>query len=262
MDIKIDRVSTDIAGLRIVDQVTTHVASGEFVGVIGPNGSGKSTLLRSIYRALRPVDGQVIVGEADIWRLSPRASAIRTAVVAQERSPDFEFSVQDIVAMGRIPHKGLLERDGPLDREIVRTALVAVGLDRFGGRIFSSLSGGEKQKVLVARALAQRSPVLVLDEPTNHLDVHAQLDLMELVRQLDVTVIAALHDLNLAARYCDRLLLMQSGRLVAAGTVDEVLTPDHLAAVFEVEAHCGCHPVTGDFTVHLRPLPAMDDTRT
>jgi iron complex transport system ATP-binding protein len=206
---------------------------------------------------LRPADGQVIVGEADVWRLSPRAAAIRTAVVAQERSPDFEFSVRDIVAMGRTPHKGLLERDGPQDREIVEAALVDVGLEHLGGRIFSSLSGGEKQKVLVARALAQRSPVLVLDEPTNHLDVHAQLDLMELVRRLQVTVIAALHDLNLAARYCDRLLLMKSGRLVAAGTVEQVLTPDHLAAVFKVEAHCGIHPTTGDFIVHLRPLPAM-----
>lgn len=254
MDIKIDRVSTDIAGLRIVDQVTTDIASGEIVGVIGPNGSGKSTLLRSIYRALRPADGHVVIGESDIWQLSARASARRTAVVAQERSPDFEFSVQDIVAMGRTPHKGLLERDGQEDREIVHSALVAVGLEQFGGRIFSSLSGGEKQKVLVARALAQRSPVLVLDEPTNHLDVHAQLDLMELVRGLDVTVIAALHDLNLAARYCDRLLLMESGRLVATGNVDEVLTPAHLAAVFRVEAHCGCHPTTGDFMVHLRPL--------
>jgi len=162
----------------------------------------------------------------DLWRsLSPRQSAQRTAVVAQETTAEFDFSVNEVVAMGRSPHKRALEREDNHDRQIVADALDRVRMTAMAGRIFATLSGGEKQRVLVARALAQESRLLVLDEPTNHLDIKAQLELLALVRELGTTTIAALHDLNLAAAYCDRLYVLQHGRVAAHGAIADVLTP-------------------------------------
>ena len=156
--------------------------------------------------------------------------------------------------MGRTPHKSLLDRDGHEDRSIVQEALERVGMDWAAGRLFSTLSGGERQRALVARALAQQAPLLVLDEPTNHLDVRAQLDLLELLRELRLTTLAALHDLDQAASYCDRLAVLSQGSLVAAGAPLDVLTPAFLADVFGVSAHIGDHPLTGRPHVSIAPL--------
>jgi iron complex transport system ATP-binding protein len=254
MRVAIGDVSVTIDGLSILTGIDMTVEPSEMVGVIGPNGSGKSTLLRTIYRALRPSAGAVHLGPDDVWRLSARESARRTAVVAQETPSDFDFSVLEVVFMGRTPHKGLLAGDSDDDWEIVARALERVGMLDKATRIFATLSGGEKQRVLLARALAQESQVLVLDEPTNHLDIKAQIELLELVRGLGVTTLAALHDLNLAATYCDRLYLMRGGTVVAAGPVADVLTPRLLADVFGVAAHCGIHPVTGCVQLAFSPL--------
>jgi iron complex transport system ATP-binding protein len=255
MRVELADVAVDINGVSIVSDATILIAPGEFVGVIGPNGSGKSTLLRAVYRALRPRAGAVMLGNEDVWRsLSARQSAQRTAVVAQETTAEFDFSVTEVVAMGRAPHKRPLEREDVRDRQIVADALDRVGMSATGGRVFATLSGGEKQRVLVARALAQESRLLVLDEPTNHLDIKAQLELVALIRELGTTTIAALHDLNLAAAYCDRLYVLQGGRIVAAGSVGQVLTPALMEAVFGVWAHCDVHPVTGRFHLAFRPL--------
>lgn len=254
MRIAIGGVGVQIEGIPIVTGVNLSVESGEMVGVIGPNGSGKSTILRTIYRALKPVTGAVSLDDDDVWRLSSTESARRTAVVAQETPSDFDFSVLDVVFMGRTPHKGLLESDSADDWEIVADALDTVGMIDKARRIYATLSGGEKQRVLLARALAQQSKVLVLDEPTNHLDIRAQLELLELVRGLDLTVIAALHDLNLAAAYCDRLYVMKRGTVVAGGPIRDVLTPDLIEQVFEVRAYCGVHRDTGRFSVNYLPL--------
>ena len=245
MHIEVSRVAVTIDQQSIVEDVSLDVQPGEFTGIIGPNGSGKSTLLRTIYRALRPVAGVVEMGSQDVWRQSARDSARRTAVVAQETPSDFDFSVTEVVLMGRMPHKGMLDGDSPEDWDIVASALGRVGLIDKATRVYASLSGGEKQRVLLARALAQQSQVLILDEPTNHLDIRAQLDLLELVRELGLTTIAALHDLNLAAAYCDRLFVMSAGRLIATGETIDVLTPDLLATVFGVRAIPGVHPLTG-----------------
>lgn len=254
MHVDLTDVHLEIDGLPIVAAASLRAETGEMVGIIGPNGSGKSTLLRSIYRTLRPVGGLVAVGDDDVWSLSSRQSAQRTAVVAQETTADFDFSVTEVVTMGRSPHLGLLQREDESDREIVADAMVRAGIADKSERVFATLSGGEKQRVLVARALAQRSRVLILDEPTNHLDIRAQLELLELVRDLGITAIAALHDLNLAAHYCDRLTVLDRGRVVAAGTIKEVLTPALLADVFGVACHCGIHPVTGRFHLAYAPL--------
>ena len=172
MKLELSQVSIDIEAKRIVQEVGLKVASGEIVGLIGPNGSGKSTLLRSIYRMLKPRAGLVQLGDDDVWKLSAKASAQRTGVVVQEHSSEFEFTVAQVVEMGRTPHKQAFERDTSKDTTICNEALARVDMASFAARLFSTLSGGEKQRVLVARALAQEPKLLVLDEPTNHLDIH------------------------------------------------------------------------------------------
>jgi iron complex transport system ATP-binding protein len=235
----VDGVSVEIEGRRLVDQVLLDVAPGQFVGLVGPNGSGKSSLLRTIYRVLKPSAGRIVHLGDEVWKVSARQAARRMAVVAQERMGEFDFTVDEIVMMGRTPHKRLLDTDTAADRELVERCLGQVAMRHCAGRLFQSLSGGEKQRVLVARALAQQAEFLVLDEPTNHLDIRHQLELLELIGRLGTTTLAALHDLNLAARYCDRLAMLCEGRLVAVGPPAEVLTAERISAVYGVEATVG-----------------------
>ncbi|GAA4525668.1 ABC transporter ATP-binding protein [Nonomuraea ferruginea] len=225
-------VSVALDGTPIVREADLLVDDGEFVGLVGPNGCGKSTLLRSIYRALRPSAGLITVDGDDVHRLPAREAARRTAVVAQETPPDLDFTVAEIVAMGRTPYKS----DPRADEELCARALDRVGLTGAAGRIFATLSGGEKQRVLLARALAQQTRLLLLDEPTSHLDIRHQLELLHLVRELGVATLAVLHDLNQAAAFCDRLYVMNAGRIVAGGPPEQVLTPDLISEVYGVRA--------------------------
>ena len=245
MRLTVQGVTVQLAGTRILADTELVVEQGEFIGLVGPNGSGKSTLLRTIYRALRPMAGLVRIADDDVWRLSSKQSAQRTAVVVQESAEDFDFTVLEVVEMGRSPHKGPLDRQTVADDRICRAALARVGMAAVGDRPFTSLSGGEKQRVLLARALAQESRVLVLDEPTNHLDIRFQLELLELVRELEVTTIAAMHDLNLAAGHCDRIYVLSAGRVVAHGRPEDVLTADLVAQVFGVLLRRWADPDTG-----------------
>ncbi len=259
MQLEVNNVAIQIDSHRIVEEVLLQVAPGEIVGLIGPNGSGKSTLLRAVYRLLQPVAGYVQLGGEDVWRLSARESARRTGVVVQETPSDFDFTVLEVVEMGRTPHKGMLEADNARDAQLVADALARVRMSAFVDRSFNTLSGGEKQRVLVARALAQEPKLLVLDEPTNHLDIRYQLEILNLVRGLGITTLVTLHDLNLAAAYCHRLYLLSNGRIATAGAPDVVLTPDWVRSVYEVDAHCGVHPITGQ--LHL-VFTAADEAQT
>ncbi|MEU5047186.1 ABC transporter ATP-binding protein [Streptomyces griseorubiginosus] len=257
MEVRLEAVTLDIDGVRIVSRATLHAAPGEIIGVVGPNGSGKSTLLQAVYRSMRPTSGAVLVGGQDVWRtLTPQAAARRTSVVAQENPAAFDFTVAEVVAAGRTPHRTPWSGESTADRVMVADALDRVGMAHLAGRRYSSLSGGEKQRVLLARALAQQGQLLVLDEPTNHLDIGTQLDLMELVRDLKVTTLAALHDLNLAAAYCDRVHVLCGGHLVTSGTPHKVFTPELLDEVFQVHAALGTHPLTGRPQLSFAPLPA------
>lgn len=258
MNLAVDKVCINIEAKRIVQEVSLNVSSGEVVGLIGPNGSGKSTLLRSVYRMLKPVSGLVQLGDDNVWRLSARTSAQRTGVVVQEHSSEFEFTVSEVVAMGRTPHKKPFERDTAKDTDICHDSLERVNMTAFSERLFSTLSGGEKQRVLVARALAQEPKLLVLDEPTNHLDIHYQLDLLELIKSLGITTLVTLHDLNLAANYCQRLYLLSSGQIAASGKTQEVLTPEQLRETFGIEAVPYTHPVTGNLQLSFAPLKSAD----
>lgn len=244
-DIHVEGIRVAIGDHPILNHATLDVDQGVFAALVGPNGSGKSTLLRTIYRALRPDEGIVQVTGTDVWQLTARASAQRTAVVTQERHADFEFTVLQVVLMGRIPHQRPLDNTTDHDLSLARNALREVNMAGLERRIFSTLSGGEKQRVLVARALTQQSPVILLDEPTNHLDIRAQLELVRLIRNLGITTLAALHDLNLAATYCDLIHVMRDGEIVASGIPEEVLTTELIEEVFDVHVERLLSPETG-----------------
>lgn len=255
MIIELRALSKAYGLMPVLRKIDLDIERGEFVALLGSNGSGKSTLLRTVYRMLRPVAGAVRLGGDDVWRLSARESARRTGVVVQETPSDFDFTVAEVVQMGRTPHKGMLAQDTQEDAQIVLAALGRVSILAFAERQFSTLSGGEKQRVLVARALAQQPQFLVLDEPTNHLDIHYQLEILELVRGLGITTLVTLHDLNLAAAYCQRLYLLRAGQIVAAGTPEQVLTPELLREVFLVEVIVGQHPTTGALQLSFLTRP-------
>ena len=245
MRLQVDHVCWSIDGKQILRDISLAVEPGSITGLIGPNGSGKSTLLRCIYRALKPDSGTITLDGSDLIRMDSRETARRVAVVLQEYPSDFQFTVGEIVSMGRNPHKGMFDRDTSADRGIIREALARVGLAGFSHRNFNTLSGGEKQRVIIARTLAQQASFLVLDEPTNHLDIRYQLETMELVRDLGLTTLAALHDLNIAADYCDLIHVIDRGRIVASGRPAEVLQPDIIEEVFGVGALVGPDPLTG-----------------
>ncbi|WP_328978974.1 ABC transporter ATP-binding protein [Streptomyces canus] len=242
----------DVSVEGILRDVRLDVPDGAFVGLVGPNGSGKSTLLRCVYRALRPAGGAVRLDGDDVHTMDPRAAARVLAALPQESSAEFDFAVAEVVAMGRLPHRG---RTAAADEEICAGAMDRTGVRHLADRGFLALSGGEKQRVLIARALAQQPRVLVLDEPTNHLDIAHQLDVLSLVRGSGLTVLAALHDLNLAAAHCDLLYVIADGRTVASGPPHDVLQPALLAEVFGVRAHPVRHPETGALQLLFDLLP-------
>ncbi|MCI3921954.1 ABC transporter ATP-binding protein [Paenibacillus sp. TRM 82003] len=220
----------------VLHGVDLDAAAGRVLGVVGPNGSGKTTLLRTLHGSLRPAAGRVEVDGDDVAALSAREVARRVAVVAQEDEGVPPLTVADMVLLGRTPHRGAFSRTSAADEEGAAAALERVGALHLADRPFPELSGGERRRVLVARALTQDAPNLLLDEPTNHLDVRHQHDVLALLRGLGRTVVVVLHDLNLAAAHCDEVVLLDAGRVVAAGTPGEVLTPQRVAAVYGVEA--------------------------
>ncbi|MFF8955787.1 ABC transporter ATP-binding protein [Streptomyces sp. NPDC014894] len=238
-------ITYETAGRTLLHGVDLDARPGETVGLVGPNGSGKTTLLRCVYGTLRPAAGRVLLDGDDLTALGPKARARRVASVPQDSPGEFELTVREIVAMGRAPHKRFWEQDSASDADAVDDALDRLSITCLADRAFPSLSGGERQRALVARALVQRPALLVLDEPTNHLDIRYQLEILGLIRALGTTSVLALHDLNLAAYYCDRIHVLKAGRVVASGTPHEVLTSELLAEVYEVAAEIAVHPVTG-----------------
>ena len=229
-------IKLSIGENKILNGIDIDAARNQLVGIIGPNGSGKSTLLKCIYRVLKPQCGAVFIDNKPLLDYTLRQSAKKIAVVAQHNYYNFDFTVEDVVLMGRSPHKKAMERDNADDYRIVMDALKKVGMDSFATRSFSSLSGGEQQRVILARALAQLTPCLILDEPTNHLDVKHQLQLMTLIKDLDIMAVAAVHDLNIAAMYCDNLYVLKEGKVVANGPPKRILSRELILDVYEVDA--------------------------
>ncbi|MBV7705117.1 ABC transporter ATP-binding protein [Nocardia nova] len=237
----------------VLTGVDFGVEPGEVVGIVGPNGAGKSTLLRTLGGLLRPRQGRVLVNGEALHAMSPRRRARLVAMVGQDDQPPADLCAGEVVALGRTPYLPSWGAGSPAERRAVGEALAAVDLDGFAERPVRRMSGGERQRVLVARALAQASPLLLLDEPTNHLDITHRLALLNLVRGLGRTVVVALHDLTLADRYCDRVLVVHDGSASDPRPPREALSSEVLAAVFGVRAARVRHPETGATHLLLEP---------
>ncbi|SDJ90739.1 ABC transporter ATP-binding protein [Streptomyces indicus] len=246
MDLTLDGLTVVTDGRALVRELSLRVSSGQVVGLVGPNGSGKSTALRCVYRALRPTSGVVRVGADDLADLSARRGAQLVAALTQDGMVELDFTVEEVVALGRAPHLRGAQALGRRERELCARALEQLGIAHLARRGILGLSGGERQRVLVARALVQEPRILVLDEPTNHLDLRHQIELLSFLRGAGLTVLVVLHDLNLAAAACDRLAVLSEGRLVRSGTPAEVLTAELVEGVFGVRAEVVAHPLTGD----------------
>lgn len=253
MEILAQAVKMAFGQKEILKGIDFSLHNKEFVGIIGPNGSGKSTFLKCVYRIQKPTAGSIKFNGRDLDELSYRESALQLAVVAQHNFYSFDFSVLDVVLMGRSPHKKILERDNLEDFRIAREALARVGMEKFEKRSFSTLSGGEQQRVILARALTQQTECLVLDEPTNHLDIKYQLEIMDIVKSLNATVVAAVHDLNIAAMYCDRLVAIKDGRVVGVGTPKELLTEEFIYNMYEVRNKINVDKITGRMNIIYLP---------
>jgi iron complex transport system ATP-binding protein len=238
---------------RAVGGVTLDVARGAFVGVLGPNGSGKTTLLKLLGGLLPPSSGDVVLDGQPLATWTRRALARRIAVVPQELHPAFDYTVLEMTLMGRFPHLGAFAVEGPADIVIAREALEATGALAFESRRFATLSGGEKQRVIVAAALAQQADILLLDEPTASLDPGHQLDisalLVELNRTRELTIVVATHDLNLAASMCVELAMMRGGAVIASGATEDVLTGRNLERLYDLDADVRFHDRAGHLTV-------------
>ncbi|MCH5321523.1 MAG: ABC transporter ATP-binding protein [Eubacterium sp.] len=253
MRLSVENLTFSYGKKRAIENITLSVDKGEFVGLIGPNGSGKSTVLKNVYRALTPDSGKIVLDGENLLKMPYKKSAIKMAVVGQENELPFDFSVEEIVAMGRTPHKKIFDIDNANDRAIVHHALEHLGMENMAKRSYMSLSGGEKQRVIIARAIAQESDFLILDEPTNHLDISYQMQIFDFIKRLNVTVLSAIHDLNMAALYCDRIYAFKDGKIVLQGTPEEVLTSENIFDIFGVRSSVTKNSITGKTSITYLP---------
>ena len=256
--LSVDGVECRYGSVKILENVHFTVNEGDFVGIVGPNGSGKTTLLKSISRTLKPFKGTILLDKTDVYSIKSVDLAKQMAIVPQESNIGFSFTALDIVLMGRNPHMKRFQMESEADLTIVRKAMNRTNTWHLADRPINELSGGEKQRVVIARALAQEPKVLLLDEPLTHLDMINQLEIMDLVKELCIKerliVLTVIHDLNLAARYCSSILLLKGAKIFAAGPVENVLTSENIKAVFQVDAIVKKSLVTNSlFVIPLTP---------
>ena len=237
----------------MVNGVSLHVGERQSVGIIGPNGCGKSTLLKAIYR-VNPIDsGEVLLNGQNVTKMSPKEVARHIAVVGQFNELAFDFSVQDMVLMGRSPHKKMMEGYSEADYKLVEDTLRKTELYPLRQRSYLSLSGGEKQRVILARAIVQQPELLILDEPTNHLDIKFQFEVLDLVKDLNISTLCVLHNIELSARYCDYLYAMKQGRIIAEGAPNKLITKETIRTIYDVESEIYTNPITQDLAVAFLP---------
>ncbi|GLC90223.1 ABC transporter ATP-binding protein [Lysinibacillus piscis] len=244
MELLAKDMAVKIGKKEIVKNASVHVKKRQFVGLIGPNGCGKSTLLKSIYKSLTPQQGTVFLDDLDVLKSSEKKVSQRLGVVGQFNEMHFDLTVHQMVMLGRTPHKGMLESDTQKDYEIVEEALARTNLLHYKERSYLSLSGGEKQRVILARTIAQQPQFMILDEPTNHLDIRYQIEILSCVKDLNIGVLAALHDLEMAAHYCDYLYAIKDGEIHAHGVPEEVLTPEIIEDLYQIKCQTFTNPVT------------------
>ncbi|MCW3129313.1 MAG: ATP-binding cassette domain-containing protein [Methanophagales archaeon] len=259
MPLEIKDVDAYYGSVKILDGIDFSASHGELLGVIGPNGSGKTTLLRTISRILKPKVGTILLEGRDVQGMKDKEFSRNFAAVPQDTTINFDFSALDIVLMGRNPHLGRLELEGEEDIEIARRCMELTNCWHLAERPITELSGGERQLVIIARALTQEPKVLLLDEPTSHLDINYQIEIMELLKRLTseekLIVVAVIHDLNLAAQYCDRLALLHEGKIVSLGTQAQVLTAENIKNTFGADVIIKKHALTDH--CFISPVPSL-----
>ena len=246
-------VNISISGKPIVQHLSIEVPDRKFSALLGANGSGKTTLLRSIYRTQKMDSGIVRLDDEDITHFSGKKLARNMAVMGQFNQINFDYTVLDIALMGRYPFHSLLEQEKERDYEMALEALDKVGMKSYRDRNFQSLSGGEKQRVILARAIVQQPELLILDEPTNHLDIKFQFEVLDLVKDLNISTLCVLHNIELSARYCDYLYAMKQGRIVAEGAPNKLITKETIRTIYDVESEIYTNPITQDLAVAFLP---------
>lgn len=256
--LNVNGVECRYGSIKILENVSLSVKEGDFVGIIGPNGSGKTTLLKSISRTLKPHLGTILLDDKDIYSLKSVDVAKQMAVVPQDNTISFSFTALEVVLMGRSPHLSRFQMETESDMAIARKAMDLTNTWQLAARPVNELSGGERQRVIIARALAQKPKILLLDEPLTYLDIVNQLEIMDLVKSLcvkeGIIVMTAIHDLNLAARYCSTAILLKNGKIFSAGRIDEVLTSENIKSVFKVDAIVKKNLVTNSlYVIPLSP---------
>ena len=257
--ININRVYFSYGNTTVLHDINLSIQEGEMVALLGPNGSGKTTLIKLLSGVLQPTAGDIHLNGSTLGRMKRKQVAQCVAVVPQQFSMPFAFNLREVVLLGRTPFLSLFSDEGEKDRRVVEQAIDLIGLSSLKYRFFNELSGGERQKAILAMALAQEPKVLLLDEPTAHLDINHQVEILELVKRLNseqgVTVIAAIHDLNLAAIYFDRLILLKDGRIFTDGNPETLLTAETIEEVFSTSVHVTQHPITR--SPHIVIIPRL-----
>ena len=262
--------SLEVRGLRylydkhiVLDGVDLKIREGEVLGILGPNGCGKTTLLRNLNKNLSPRGGCVLLNDIDMESIQKRDVAKEVAVVPQTNEIHFSFTVRDIVAMGRMPFQGMMGGESRVDREIIESAMEQTGVAKFADRHINTMSGGERQRVIIARSIAQTPKIILMDEPTLHVDISMQFDALNLVyklsREKGLTVVIVSHDLGMVARYCDRIVMLHDHKVHALGTPQEVLTPENMKTVFNVDAELIFDEKIGKHTVLLHDSYTSSD---
>ena len=246
----------------VLDGIELDVREGEILGILGPNGCGKTTLLKNLNKNLSPMGGCIMLDGTDLDTLAKRDIAKTVAVVPQTNEIRFSFTAREIVSMGRMPFQRTMEGESREDAKIVDEAIEKVGLTHLAGRHINTMSGGERQRVMIARALAQTPRILLMDEPTLHLDINTQLEALDLIYELSkksgLTVVIVSHDLPMVAKYCDRIAMIHDHKVMCCGTPEEVLTPENMRIVFSIDAELGYDSKTGARTVFLHGVAKKD----
>ena len=246
----------------VLDGIQLDVREGEILGILGPNGCGKTTLLKNLNKNLSPMGGCIMLDGTDLDTLAKRDIAKTVAVVPQTNEIRFSFTAREIVSMGRMPFQRTMEGESREDAKIVDEAIEKVGLTHLAGRHINTMSGGERQRVMIARALAQTPRILLMDEPTLHLDINTQLEALDLIYELSkksgLTVVIVSHDLPMVAKYCDRIAMIHDHKVMCCGTPEEVLTPENMRIVFSIDAELGYDSKTGARTVFLHGVAKKD----
>ncbi len=257
--LEVKDVHSYYGGMKVLEKINLSASKGDFIGIIGPNGSGKTTLLKTISKILKPRIGTVFLDERDVFGMKSIEIARKMAVVPQHTSINFDFTVIDIVLMGRSPHLRRFESEDHEDVKIAKKAMELTNTLHLADRLIGEVSGGEMQRIIIARALTQEPKVLLLDEPTANLDINYQIEILGLIKRLaqeGLTVITAIHDLNLAARYCNTLVILDRGKILSIGTPEEVLTAENIKKAFHIDTVIKRHPITS--LIYVIPFPIKD----